>query len=87
MGAGCVAYLHKAFPVDQLIGAIGKATRPPHLERRAHDQRVAGCKNIQNENPFLDGVIAPFCRSISGSGLYLPGIYKSAGSLEARLRI
>jgi hypothetical protein len=27
MDTGCVAYLRKAFPVDQLIGAIGKATR------------------------------------------------------------
>jgi len=27
MDAGRVAYLRKAFPVDQLIGAIGKAAR------------------------------------------------------------
>jgi hypothetical protein len=27
MDAGCVTYLRKAFPVDRLIGAIGKATR------------------------------------------------------------
>src|SRR5215472_17112109 len=42
---------------------------------------------MQNENPILDGVVAPFCRSISGSGLHLPGIHKSAGTLEARIRI
>ena len=47
--------------------------------RAAHD--------IENENPFLDYVIAPFCRSVSGSGVHLSGIRKNAGSLEARLRI
>jgi len=45
-----------------------------------------GCENIQNENPFFDDVIAPFRRYVSGSGLHLQGIHKSAGTLEARLR-
>jgi hypothetical protein len=46
-----------------------------------------GHEGNRNENPLLDCVIAPFCRSISGSGLHLPGIHKSAGTLEARLRL
>src|SRR6516162_6279570 len=59
-------------PLTSAILGVGKA-------RAAHD--------IQNENPFLDYVIAPFCRSVSGSGVHLSGIHKNAGSLEARLRI
>ena len=66
-----------------MYGPLTCYTNPRSLALGKPEQR----NDIQNENPFPDYVIAPFCRSVSGSGVHLSGIRKNAGSLEARFRI
>src|SRR5215472_10411138 len=60
---------------------------PAILSPRSLALRSRAAHDTQNENLFLDCVTALLCRPVSGSGLHLPGIHKSAGSLEAWLRI